>query len=41
MPTRLTAIAHLTTELASVTLTMGQLLVRTQRDRTTMYEDSF
>lgn len=41
MQTRLTAMARLATELASVTVSMGGLLLSADRERSRYYEDHF
>lgn len=41
MPVRLTAFAHLASEIATVTVCVGGLLVSTTRDRARYYEDHF
>lgn len=41
MQNRLTAIAALASELANVTVSMGGLLLSTDRDRSRYYEDHF
>lgn len=43
MSVRLTAFANLANELGSLTVSMGEMLVRAsaQRDRSTYYEDHF
>jgi hypothetical protein len=38
---RLTAFANLANELGQLTISMGGIIVRTRRDRTTYYEDHF